>query len=70
MKEIILLFLISLLSGLLSVRAINRFMDDKIKQWSFEYQIFGFGGAMVFVFGMIVSIGSGLSWLIDNVILT
>lgn len=59
------LFLISLIAGLLSVRAINRFMEDKIKQWSFEYQVFGFGGALVFVFGMICSIGNGLAWIVE-----
>lgn len=62
------LFLVSLFAGLLSVRAINRFMEDKIKQWSFEYQVFGFGGMLVCVFGMIASIGSGLAWIVDNFI--
>lgn len=59
------LFLISLLAGLLSVRAINRFMEGKIKQWSFEYQVFGFGGMLVCVFGMIASIGSGMAWIVE-----
>ena len=61
------LFLISLIAGLLSVRVINRFMDDKIKQWSFEYQVFGFGGMLVCIFGMIAAIGSGLAWIMDTV---
>lgn len=61
------LFLVSLFAGLLSVRAINRFMENKIKQWSFEYQVFGFGGMLVCIFGMIAAIGSGLAWIIDAV---
>lgn len=65
MGMIIGIFLISLISGLLSARAINRFMEDKIKQWSFEYQLFGFGGMLVCVFGMIASIGSGLAWIVE-----
>lgn len=62
------LFLISLFAGWLSIRAINRFMEDKIKQWSFEYQVFGFGGALVCVFGMIASVGSGLAWIVESLI--
>lgn len=59
------LFLVSLFAGFLSVRTINRFMEDKIKQWSFEYQVFGFGGMLVCVFGMIALIGSGLAWIVE-----
>ena len=62
------LFFVSLFAGFLSVRAVSRFMDGKIKQWSFEYQVFGFGGMLVCVFGMIASIGSGLALIIDNII--
>lgn len=62
------LFLVSLFAGTLSVRAINRFMEGKIKQWSFEYQVFGFGGMLVCVFGMITFIGSGLAYIVDNFI--
>lgn len=61
------LFLISLLAGFLSVRAISRFMDSKIEQWSFEYQVFGFGGALVFVFGMIYSISMVLSVIVEKI---
>lgn len=60
------LFLMSLFSGALSARAIKRFMDDKIEQWSFEYQVFGFGGMLVCVFGMIASIGSGIAYILDS----
>lgn len=60
------LSLMSLFSGALSVRAIKRFMDDKIEQWSFEYQAFGFGGMLVCVFGMIASIGSGIAYILDS----
>lgn len=62
------IFLISLISGLLSIRAVNRFMEGKIKQWSFEYQVFGFGGALSFVFGMIIVIGESLGWVIDKIV--
>ena len=62
------LFLVSLFAGLLSVRTIYRFMKDKIKQWSFEYQVFGFGGMLICVFGMIAAIGSGLAWILDNLV--
>lgn len=62
------LFLISLFAGFLSIRAINRFVEDEIKQWSFEYQVFGFGGMLVCVFGMITSIGSGLAWIAEKII--
>jgi hypothetical protein len=61
------LFLLSLFAGTLSTRAINRFMNNKIKQWSFEYQVFGFGGMLVCIFGMIAAISSGLAWIMDTV---
>lgn len=51
--SIALSFMIPIFSGILSVRAVKRFMSDKISQWSFEYQVLGFGGALVFVFGLI-----------------
>ena len=62
------LFLISIFAGFLSIRAINRFMENKINQWSFEYQVFGFGGMLVCVFGMITSIGSGLALIVENIV--
>lgn len=65
---IVIIFLISLISGLLSIRAVNRFMEGKIKQWSFEYQVFGFCGALSFVFGMIIVIGESLGWIISKIV--
>ena len=61
------LFLMSLLAGFLCVRAVNRFMDGKIEQWSFEYQVFGFGGALAFVFGMIISISMVLQPIVEKI---
>ena len=66
---IIELFLVSLFAGLLSTITIYAFENNKIEQWSFEYQVCGFGGMLVCVFGMIISIGSGLAWIIDNIVL-
>lgn len=54
--DILLPFVPPAIAGILSVRAVNRFMDNKISQWSFEYQVFGFGGALVFVFGLIMAL--------------
>jgi len=50
MKEIKILIYVMIISGLVCFRTIGRFMTDKIKtEWSFEYLIFGYGGALVFV---------------------
>lgn len=68
MEEVLLIALISIISGFLSGRAIKRFMDDKIEQWSFEYQVFGFGGMLVCVFGACYAAGTGLALLIDSFI--
>lgn len=54
--DILLPFVPPVIAGVLSARAVNRFMDDKISQWSFEYQVLGFGGALVFVFGLIMAL--------------
>ena len=54
--DILKAFMIPVIAGILSIRAVRRFMDDKISQWSFEYQVCGFGGAFVFVFGMIAAL--------------
>ena len=45
--DVLLPFVLPAIAGILSVRAVNRFMDNKISQWSFEYQGFGLGGALV-----------------------
>ena len=54
--DVLLPFVLPAIAGILSVRAVNRFMDNNISQWSFEYQVFGFGGALVFVFGLIMAL--------------
>lgn len=54
--NILLPFVPPVIAGILSVRAVNRFMDNKISQFSFEYQVFGFGGSLVFVFGLIMAL--------------
>lgn len=64
MEKYIVEFVISIICGLLSIRAVNRFLNDKIEQWSFEYQIVGFGGALVCVFGLIDSVGYVLPWIL------
>lgn len=66
---VIMTFLISCIAGYLSMRAIKRFMNGEIKQMSFEYQIFGFGGSLIFVFGMIFTIAEILEFIIFTVIL-
>jgi hypothetical protein len=43
-------------------------MEGKIKQWPFEYQVFGFGGALSFVFGMIIVIGESLGLLRSKIV--
>lgn len=53
--DVLLPFVLPAIAGILSVRAVNRFMDNKISQWSFEYQVFGFGGALVCFFGLIIA---------------
>ena len=54
--DILLPFVPPVVAGILSVRAVNRFLNNKISQWSFEYQVLGFGGALVFVFGLIMAL--------------
>lgn len=59
MKEIIIIFTVSIISGLLSLRTMKRFWDGKIKtEWSLEYLIFGYVGLLVFIFGTSISIYS------------
>ena len=53
--DILLPFVPPVIAGILSVRAVNRFLNNKISQWSFEYQVFGFGGALVCFSGLIIA---------------
>jgi hypothetical protein len=53
--DILLPFVPPVIAGILSVKAVNRFLNNKISQWSFEYQVFGFGGALVCFFGLIIA---------------
>ena len=53
-------FLISIISGILSMRITNRYMEDKISPHSFEYRIFGFCCDLVFASGMIFIIANNL----------
>ena len=53
--DIFLPFVPPVVAGILSVRAVNRFLNNKISQWSFEYQVFGFGGALVCFSGLIIA---------------
>ena len=55
---VIISFLVPVVSAFLSIRAVKRFLDNKIKQWSFEHQVFGFGGALVAVFGLFNAFGN------------
>ena len=52
LKEVIIAFAIPIFCGTLSICAIKRLIKGKIEQFSFEYQVCGFGGMMVFVFGL------------------
>ena len=68
MKTALIIFIISIISGLLSQRAISRFMEDRIKQWSWEYQIFGFFGLIICVFGLIYSVGYLLGYVAEMIL--
>lgn len=58
LNTVIISFLVPVIAAILCIRAIKRFMDFKIEQWSFEYQVFGFGGALVAVFGLFNAFGN------------
>ena len=62
---IILFFILSVFSGLISAKTVHKFMDGKIEQWSIEYQVCGFLGAIVCVFSAIVSIGETIGRIIS-----
>lgn len=53
LKEVVIAFAIPIFCGILSIRSIRRFMKWKIEQFSLEYQMCGFGGMMIFVFGLV-----------------
>lgn len=57
LNEVIIAFLIPMICGLLSVNSIRRLLKGKIKQFSLEYQIFGYIGMNIFVFGLFYAFG-------------
>lgn len=61
LQEVIISFVIPIVFGILSIRAIVRLFKGKIEQFSLEYQLFGFIGMIVFVFGLFSAFGK-LSW--------
>ena len=65
----IIILIISLICGFICRRTIIRFMDYKIKQDSWEYQICGFLFANISVFGCLISIGRILGIVLDQIFL-
>ena len=64
-KFIIVLFSITVFSGLLFHRSYNRLMNGKIKYTSLKYRICGYAALNIFVIGLISSIGSLLTYIIE-----
>lgn len=65
----IIVLIISIVCGLICGRTINRFMDFKIEQNSWEYQICGFLFANIFVFGCLISVGRIIGITIEKIFL-
>lgn len=60
---------ISIICGVICIKTINKFMEDKIKQDSWEYQICGYLFANIAVFGSLISIGRLLGNILERIIL-
>lgn len=56
-EQIIITFTIPIMCGLVSLNAIRRFMNGKIKQSSIEYQLCGYVFMNIFVFGLLFAFG-------------
>ena len=65
----IIVLIISIICGTICVRTIDRFMNFKIKQNSWEYQICGYLFANIAVFGSMISIGRLLGNILERIIL-
>jgi uncharacterized membrane-anchored protein YhcB (DUF1043 family) len=65
----IIVLITSIVCGLICGRTINRFMDSKIKQNSWEYQICGFLFGNIFICGCLISVGRIIGITIEKIFL-
>lgn len=63
----IIVLIVSVICGLISINTVMRFLDYKIKQESFEYQICGYIFANIAVFGTISSIPTMLRIIFEYI---
>lgn len=66
---LIIIFIVSILLGLLSKRTVNRFWECKIDQFSWEYCLCGMFAALMSLFGIIISVGLFLQGIVDRIFL-
>ena len=65
LQEVVISFIIPIVFGILSIRSIMRFFKGRIEQFSLEYQLFGFVGMIVFVFGLFSAFGKLSYYLVQ-----
>lgn len=65
----IIVLLISIMCGTICARTINKLMEGKIKQHSWEYQICGYLFANIAAFGGMISIGRLIGIILERVFL-
>lgn len=57
LQKVIISFAVPIVVGILSINAIRKLLKGKIKQFSLEYQLFGYVGMNIFIFGLFYAFG-------------